>query len=60
MIVLLYTVQMWESLVEKPAFASDRDTCFRWFAKVKVTSIHVAVHCSCTLCNVHNDVHVHM
>jgi ubiquitin carboxyl-terminal hydrolase 9/24 len=27
-------LMMWESLVEKPAFASDRDTCFRWFAKL--------------------------
>ena len=27
-------VQVWASLAENPAFSSDREACFRWFAKV--------------------------
>ena len=27
---------MWESLAENPALPTDRDACFRWFAKVSV------------------------
>ena len=29
-----FKLQVWESLAENPAFPSDRDACFRWFAKV--------------------------
>ena len=32
-------MQVWESLVENPAFSSDRDNCFRWFAKVRMPTL---------------------
>ena len=49
-LVCCVCVQVWASLAENPAFPSDREACFRWFAKVGLDvwlSYCMAVWLSC-------------
>ena len=43
LIVIAVTIQVWQALIDSPAYESDREACFKWFARV---SVHVCV-CAC-------------
>ena len=30
------TIQVWKALIDAPAYESDREACFKWFARVSV------------------------
>ena len=30
------TLKVWQALIDAPAYESDREACFKWFARVSV------------------------
>ena len=51
------TMQVWQALIDAPAYDSDREACFKWFARVRFYSVCV---CVCVRVWVHVHVRVCM
>ena len=34
--MIAVTIQVWQALIDAPAYESDREACFKWFARVSV------------------------
>ena len=51
------TMQVWQALIDAPAYDSDREACFKWFARVRFYSLWARV-CLCMCACVHVHVRV--
>ena len=59
-IMVTMTTQVWKALIDSPAYESDREACFKWFARV-CCYIYIYIYIYTYVCvHVHTCIHAYV